>query len=109
MHIDAYQNLTGNTAQYPADTTEQAVTYCAMGLAGEAGEVANKVKKIMRGDVTLYDQNDAIVDELGDCLWYIAQLADQLGINLSDVAGRNLRKLQDRQTRKAIKGNGDLR
>lgn len=106
MHIDAYQNMTHSTAQYPQD---QGVTYCALGLAGEAGEVANKVKKILRGDVPLDDQRAAIIDELGDCLWYIAQLAGQLDVPLSEVAGNNLRKLQDRQMHGTIKGEGDKR
>lgn len=88
--------------------------YLSLGLAGEVGEVCNKVKKIVRGD---YANNDAallaaLVDirsELGDCLWYLSQLPAELGTTLDDVGAANLFKLSDRAARKSIRGSGDAR
>ena len=78
----------------------------ALGLAAEAGEVANKVKKILRdGD---FDRK-AIADEIGDCLWYIAALCRDLNVNMNDVARANLSKLEDRKKRGVISGSGDNR
>ena len=87
------------------------LSYTAMGLAGEAGEVANKVKKILRGDV-LDDQDmerrkEALKGELGGVLWYLAACAHELGFDLSDVARYNLDELQKRNAAGTIKGDGD--
>lgn len=87
------------------------VLYASMGLAGEAGEVANKVKKIIRdkdGVVGAFERNE-LADELGDVLWYVAQLAERLGFTLDDIAKINHDKLTDRARRDAIKGSGDDR
>jgi NTP pyrophosphatase (non-canonical NTP hydrolase) len=83
--------------------------YVTMGLAGEAGEVANKVKKVLRGD---YDEDalyKMLVGELGDVLWYLAALCTALELDLSDVAQANLSKLASRAERGVIQGNGDDR
>jgi NTP pyrophosphatase (non-canonical NTP hydrolase) len=77
-----------------------------LGLAGEAGEVANKVKKIIRDNA--FDRG-GIAAELGDCLWYIAALARDLNISLSDIAKENLDKLDKRKKDGKIAGNGDYR
>ena len=98
-----YQNAAVKTAIYKS---EHSVIYPALGLAAEAGEVANKVKKIIRDGT--FDR-DAIADELGDCLWYIAALCRDLNVDLSSIADANLRKLHDRQQRGKIKGSGDKR
>ena len=82
------------------------VLYPALGLAGEAGEVANKVKKMLRDDNL--DKN-AIASEIGDVLWYAAMLSKDLNIELHDVAMKNLEKLYDRKERGTIQGNGDER
>ena len=111
MKLNEYQTLAIRTAQYPADV---ALSYLALGLVGEAGEVANKVKKILRGD---YDDNpekaeavlEAVGFELGDTLWYLAVLADELGVELDDVGTANLAKLHKRETDGTIKGTGDNR
>lgn len=111
MDFDTYQEKALTTAQYPAD---QALPYLALGLAGEAAEVANKVKKILRGD---YDDNpekaeavlEGITKELGDVLWYIAVLADELDADLSYVADANIAKLSARASSGTIKGTGDDR
>ena len=103
MDMDDFQKLAAETAIY---SKKHAVIYPALGLAAEAGEVANKVKKILRdGD---FDRK-AIADEIGDCLWYIAALCRDLNVNMNDVAKTNLFKLQDRQKRGVISGSGDNR
>ena len=82
-----------------------------LGLVGEAGETADKVKKIIRdkdGKVT-DDDREAIKKELGDVLWYIANISRYLGFSLSDVAKGNLAKLEDRYQRNQIHGAGDDR
>lgn len=103
MDMSEYQDVASDTAIYPP---EHEIIYPALGLAAEAGEVANKVKKILRDGA--FDK-DAIADEVGDCLWYIAALCRDLRVDLSEVAFNNLKKLQDRKQRGKLKGNGDKR
>ena len=109
--IITYQQLCTETQIYPR---EHAVFYPALGLAGEAGEVANKIKKIMRdrnGDVNNLpiELKEDIANELGDCLWYISALATDLGIGLDGIAVENLKKLQKRKEQGTIHGSGDKR
>jgi len=101
--LDDYQKAASSTAIYKS---EHAIIYPALGLAAEAGEVANKVKKIMRDGQ--FDR-DGIADEIGDWLWYIAALCRDLNVDLSAVADRNIKKLRDRQQRGKLKGSGDNR
>lgn len=103
MEMNDYQEKAASTAIYKA---EHAVIYPALGLAAEAGEVANKVKKILR-DGTF--NREAIADEVGDCLWYIAALCRDLNVNMADLAKNNLQKLEDRKKRGKIAGSGDKR
>ncbi len=103
MTFDEYQKLARSTAIYPVD---RAIVYPALGLTGEAGEVAEKVKKWIR-DGSL--DKDGIAKELGDVLWYIAALAGDLNINMDEIAARNIQKLSDRAARGTIKGSGDDR
>ena len=91
LTLEAYQWKARKTAVFPP---EQAIPYLALGLNGEAGEVAEILKKVIRGKRDLPSQRDALISELGDVLWYVALLADQLGVNLTDVAARNLEKLE---------------
>jgi NTP pyrophosphatase (non-canonical NTP hydrolase) len=81
-------------------------SYQDMALAAEAGEVANKVKKILRDGK--FDR-EAIADEVGDCLWYIAALCRDLNVDMTELARNNLRKLHDRKARGVISGSGDKR
>jgi NTP pyrophosphatase (non-canonical NTP hydrolase) len=109
MDFIDYQIAAIRTAVYPRS---QAVIYPTLGLTNEAGEVAGKVKKVLRdGDGNFTDQErlDQIIDELGDVLWYAAVLSADLGTTLQYVAERNISKLQDRFVRGAIKGDGDKR
>ena len=106
--LDLYQKVALTTAIYPR---EQAIIYPTLGLTGEAGEVANKVKKIIRDGS---DKNDdslvsEIKSEIGDCLWYIAVLANDFNIKLSDIASANLEKLEKRKQKGTIHGSGDNR
>jgi NTP pyrophosphatase (non-canonical NTP hydrolase) len=87
------------------------ITYPTLGLVNEAGEVAGKVKKIFRdkGGVISDEDREALKHELGDVLWYLAQIATEIGVSLDDVASSNLTKLFDRLERGKIKGEGDHR
>jgi NTP pyrophosphatase (non-canonical NTP hydrolase) len=82
-----------------------------LGLTGEAGEVADKVKKVLRDRDGVFDleRREAIKLELGDVLWYVAQLSSELGFELNEVAEANLNKLASRAKRGQIKGSGDER
>ena len=90
-----------------------AVIYPALGLTGEAGEISEKVKKWLRGDnggQAMTDElREAILLELGDPLWYITSLADDLGYTLQDVIDANVNKLNSRKERGVLKGSGDNR
>ena len=106
--LDMYQQVAKQTAIYPR---EQAIIYPTLGLTGEAGEVANKVKKIIR-DGTIENHESLIQEissEIGDCLWYISVLADDIGVKLSDIANGNLEKLANRKKKGTIHGSGDDR
>ena len=106
--LDMYQQVAKTTAIYPR---EQAIIYPTLGLTGEAGEVANKVKKIIRDGSNKNDDRmvSEIKSEIGDCLWYIAVLADDIGCKLSDIANLNLIKLANRKEKGTIHGSGDNR
>jgi len=109
MDFDEYQRKAKTTALYPP-IGEQFV-YPVIGLAGEAGEIANKVKKIFRDKGGKLDEQtrEDIKKELGDVLWYISQVATDMGIRLDEVASSNIEKLASRMQRNQIKGSGDDR
>jgi len=113
MNIREYQIWTRKTAKYPKESVEfePSMPYLVMGLAGEAGEVANKYKKIIRDKYGIMDDADvdAILDELGDIVWYIARIVDELGYGFEDLAARNHAKLESRFSRGVIGGSGDNR
>ena len=102
MTFEDYQVAAVKTAIYPR---EYAVIYPALGLAGEAGEVANKVKKTIRDGSSV----EGVIAEVADCLWYIAAIASDLGVSLDDLAQKNLDKLKGRAERGKIGGSGDDR
>lgn len=109
MNFKEYQDAAKATALYPGFQKDAGVSYCALALAGEAGEVANKVKKVLRGDVFLWDAREGIAQELGDCLWYVSELARNLGYSLDDIAQMNIAKLAARRERGTVRGEGDNR
>jgi NTP pyrophosphatase (non-canonical NTP hydrolase) len=108
MTFNDYQENAVRTAIYGEGNK---VIYPTLGLCGEAGEVAEKIKKVLRDKNGIFDQEtkEAIKLELGDVLWYIANIANDLGIDLYDVAEANIDKLESRRQRNLIHGNGDNR
>lgn len=109
MDFSDYQTKARDTAQYPV--IGHRVIYPTLGLANEAGEVAGKIKKIFRdkGGVIGPEELRALEAELGDVLWYLAQVATELGLSLDVIADHNIAKLLDRKSRDAIHGDGDDR
>ena len=108
MDLSEYQRASRRTAEYPRAAW---LSYPALGLAGEAGEVAEHAKKAIRDDgATITDERRAaMAKELGDVLWYTAQLASELGLELDAIAQENLDKLLSRQRRGVLSGSGDER
>ena len=108
MKLNDYQKMALETAIYPH---EYKVIYPALGMAGEAGEVADKVKKIIRDNSSKINNEKAleIAKEIGDVLWYCATMANDLGFDLETIAKMNYEKLRSRQQRGVISGNGDNR
>jgi NTP pyrophosphatase (non-canonical NTP hydrolase) len=106
--FDDYQQAAARTAIYPEDAR---VTYPALGLAGEAGEVANKIKKIIRDDgmVVTEERRAQISKEIGGVMWYVAALCTDLELNLGDVCRENIAILNSRQERGTLQGDGDER
>ena len=100
---DLYENYASQTAIFPK---EKALEYLALGLTSEAGEVAGKVKKIIRDGK---GNKEAIAYEIGDVLWYCAVLASELGVSLNTIMKKNLEKLHDRKVRGTLAGSGDDR
>ena len=109
MDFSEYQSLSRRTATYP--NAGEDLTYPALGLCGEAGEVAEKVKKTLRDDggVLSDERREALSRELGDVLWYLSQLATEADLDLETVAEENLAKLLSRQDRGVLRGSGDDR
>jgi NTP pyrophosphatase (non-canonical NTP hydrolase) len=108
MDLNEYQQAARRTAIYP---DHHRVLYPALGLASEAGEVAGKIKKVLRDQGGDFGRAsiEAIKDELGDVLWYVAMLAGDLGLSLEAIAAANLDKLASRQQRGRLSGGGDRR
>lgn len=104
VSFNTYQVKAKSFAVYPP---EMGMAYCITGLCAECGEVADKVAKYYRGDGNL--DEEGLKKELGDVLWFIAELSTHLGFKLSDVAHANIQKLSDRHNRNKIKGSGDDR
>lgn len=104
-NFNSYQDFVRGMKRYPE---KHAIMYPTLGLCGEAGEIAEKVKKWLRGDKGDLDKQ-ALLKELGDPLWYLASLADDLGFTLQEVVDANIAKLTDRKERGVLKGSGDDR
>jgi NTP pyrophosphatase (non-canonical NTP hydrolase) len=108
MELSTYQQRSRRTAEYPREAW---LAYPALGLAGEAGEVAEHAKKAIRDDGGAVTElrRAQMSKELGDVLWYVAQLASELGLELEEIARENLQKLLSRQARGVLSGSGDER
>jgi NTP pyrophosphatase (non-canonical NTP hydrolase) len=109
MDFNEYQQKAYTTANYP--NIKNNPIYPTLGLCGESGEVAEKVKKIIRDNNSNFSDEkiSEIKKELGDVLWYVAALASELGIELNSIAETNIDKLYSRKKRNIINGNGDNR
>ena len=114
MKLNEYMAAAGKTAKYPTEGF-LGVSYTALGLNGEAGEIAEKIKKLIRDgegrsvDDLLDEKRFEIAKEIGDVLWYTAALCREVGVSLEEVAQINLDKLKSRQERGLISGSGDNR
>ena len=133
--IDSYQHIAQKSAVYPGRGTFFGLSYCAHKLAGEAGEFNDHLGKSMRDDgimdakmdFTSYEEDtpihcyyvvvksltperkDYLIHEIGDCLWYLSALCNELGISLFTAALMNLKKLKSRTDREMLQGSGDKR
>lgn len=110
--LDHYQKLaTIQEPRYKGEDTFDGLVYTVLGLNGEAGEVAEKIKKLMREGIKELTEEDRqeLKKELGDVFWYLANTAKELNFRLSEIASFNVEKLADRAKRGRIFGNGDNR
>jgi NTP pyrophosphatase (non-canonical NTP hydrolase) len=106
--LDAYQSIAKTTAVFP---DKHGLLYLTLGLCGEAGEVAELMKKAVRDEDSFISdaRRESLKKELGDVLWYLSILSAKLGYSLSEVAQSNIEKLLDRKDRGVIKGDGNER
>ncbi|MDD4531432.1 MAG: nucleoside triphosphate pyrophosphohydrolase family protein [Candidatus Pacebacteria bacterium] len=109
MTFEEYQAESRKTAIYP--NKDNNFIYPTLGLAGEAGEVAEKIKKVLRdgNGIVSEEKREEIKKELGDVLWYLSNLSTELKISFEEVASKNIEKLQSRQQRNELHGSGDNR
>lgn len=109
MDFKEYQEKSRKTAVYP--DKDNNFIYPTLGLSGEAGEVSEKIKKVIRDKEGIIDDEtrEAIKKELGDVLWYVSQIATELGLSLDDIAEKNIEKLYSRMERGKLNGSGDNR
>lgn len=111
MDFNEYQELTQSTAIYPGQGGIGGLNYSIIGMVGEAGEVANRFKKVLRDDASILTRESRaeILAECGDTLWYLTRICEELGESLEYVAASNIAKLQERATRNKIVGTGNNR
>lgn len=111
MTFDDYQERASTTLTLDETKELNLIAYLTLGLVGESGEIAEKVKKIIRNEAADFSKldRDDIKRELGDVLWYLSTLSRTLGISFEDVADTNLKKLADRKARGVIASTGDNR
>lgn len=110
MTLDEYQEKAAKTALFSGDEFMD-LLHWTLGVGGEAGEITEKIKKIVRdkhGKISDQDRED-LAKEVGDVLWYLATLAKHLGYSFDDIARKNLDKLESRQKRGKLRGSGDNR
>jgi NTP pyrophosphatase (non-canonical NTP hydrolase) len=109
MTFEEYQKKSRETAIYPQAGNN--FIYPTLGLAGESGEVAEKIKKVLRDDnnIVSSEKKEELKKELGDVLWYLTQISTELGLSMEEVAAFNIEKLQSRKQRNILGGSGDNR
>jgi len=109
MTFEEYQKISRETAIYPNKDND--FIYPTLGLVGETGEIAEKIKKVLRDKKGVIDEETQkeISKELGDVLWYLAQLATEAGLSLEEIVSLNIEKLKSRKDRGTLHGSGDNR
>lgn len=113
MDFKEYQEKALSTAVYP--DVGHNIIYPALKLAGEAGETADKIGKLWRnknytsGKQYSLEERIAVAKEMGDVLWYLAAISNEISMSLDEIADMNIKKLQDRRERGVVKGEGDNR
>lgn len=111
MDFDEYEKLASRTAIFNDSQRLYRLYDLGLGIAGESGELVEKLKKIIRDDdgKVTEERREALKKEIGDVLWYLSQLSSALGFKFSEAAEANVKKLEDRYARDMIKGSGDNR
>lgn len=111
MDFAEYQEKASVTATFTGKQEEHQLMYLALGTCGEAGEIAEKIKKCIRNDegVITNETRELLKLEIGDVLWYLSQLSRVMGFTLDDAAQANIAKIMDRKARGVIKSSGDTR
>ena len=106
-----YQCFARDTAIYPNQGKVEGLEYTIFGLLGETGEIANKFKKVLRDDdgKLSLTRREELIGEMGDVLWYLSNMAEELNVELAQIAEDNLDKLYDRKERGVLGGSGDKR
>ncbi len=109
MEFQEYQKLSRKTAIYP--NKDKNFIYPTLGLVGETGEIAEKIKKVLRDEKGMISEaiKKELSKELGDVLWYLSNLSTELGLSLEEIAFLNIDKLKSRQNRGKLRGSGDNR
>lgn len=111
MDFNEYQQHASKTADFSAVDKQFRPLYITLGVTGEAGELAEKVKKQFRDDKGMLtdERKELIAKEIGDVLWYLSQLAQEIGVPFERIAAMNIEKLADRAARGTLQGSGDTR
>jgi NTP pyrophosphatase (non-canonical NTP hydrolase) len=111
MEFDEYQEKASVTATFTGKQEEHQLMYLALGICGESGEIAEKIKKYIRNDnaVMTDETRELLKLEIGDVLWYLSQLSRVLGFSFDEAARANITKIMDRRERGVIKSSGDTR
>lgn len=111
MQFDEYQNTSLRTWNPPPRDKVMNIMYLTLGVVGEAGEVAEKVKKVLRNDLGVFseEKKQELKKEIGDVIWYLSTLSHELGFSFDDVAKTNIDKLTSRLERNVISSEGDNR
>ena len=106
MDMNQYQEAARETAIFPKD---KSLMYLTLGICGEAGEIAEKVKKHIRDNTSHHQLRESLILEIGDVMWYLANLADAIHVDMDWIAIQNIEKIKSRMNRNKIQGNGDNR
>ncbi len=111
MEFDEYQKLASRTALFAKDDKEYILMLICLGIAGESGEILEKVKHLVRDDkgVVTPERREGIKKEIGDVLWYLSQLARELDLSFDEIADANIKKLTSRLERDMLNSEGDDR